>query len=193
MIISFEGINGSGKSTLSRLVADRLKEEGLNVLYLRYPKEPINFGNKNNKTLVKLFTDQMKADVPAITAHIASGGVVIMSRSIFSTQIYQTEGKEDEKHLRAIVRDSGIPAPNVVILLDGDPEMLASRIPEGEKDKYEKNMDFQKRARAKYLAMFKEKSPNTQWALFDATKPVDRSLHDIMFLMRFYIKHELPE
>ena len=103
LFLAFEGIDGSGKSTQSKLLAEKLKEKGLNVYHTTEPTDsPIG------AMIRKIFRHEMEADHRTIAGlyvadrldHLTNsknglikkleeGYIVISDRYYFSSYAYQ--------------------------------------------------------------------------------------------------------
>ena len=139
--ITFEGIDGSGKSTQARLLAERLRNAGEDVILTREPggspgAEEIRSlvltgetGRWSAETEILLFTaarrDHLeKTILPALDA----GRTVICDRFADSTRVYQgaTRGdlrrKVDQLHAAMIGRE-----PDRTFIIDMDPAKALAR------------------------------------------------------------------
>ena len=115
MLLSFEGIDGSGKSTQARLLADRLRAEGREVLFVREPG-----GTELSERVRSLLLDPSLHIVPfaemllfsaaraqlveeQIRPALAAGALVVCDRFYDSTTAYQGGGRrlEEVQWLRA--------------------------------------------------------------------------------------------
>ena len=141
IFITFEGIDGSGKSTQARLLADRLRGIGRDVLLTREPggspgaeeiRALLLTGRPDRwsaETEILLFTaarrDHLEKTInPALTA----GRIVISDRFADSTRVYQgaTRGDlrsmVDRLHSLMIGRE-----PDLTFVIDMDPSMALKR------------------------------------------------------------------
>ncbi len=171
--ISFEGIDGSGKSTQARLLADRLRDAGHDVILTREPggsagaeeiRALVLQGDPDRwsaETEILLFTaarrDHLERTIlPALNA----GTTVICDRFADSTRMYQGLSRGD---LRAIVDQLhdlmiGI-EPDLTLLIDMDPETGLGRALAREtvEERFEEfGQDLQDRMRAGFLALAQE-------------------------------------
>ncbi len=133
LFITFEGPEGSGKSTQARLLAEWLREQGLNVLFTREPGgTPI--GDRVRQILlspdhtdltpeaeVLLFSASRAQLVrQVILPHLEQGGIVVCDRYADSTYAYQGYGRGlDMDTLRYITRFAtrGL-VPDLTFLID---------------------------------------------------------------------------
>ena len=139
--IAFEGGEGAGKSTQARLLADALREHGLNVVTTREPggtpgaealralllDHATNWGARAEALLFAAarsdHVDQL------IEPALASGSWVVCDRFVDSSRAYQGGaggvGDEDVLALHAI--GSGGLLPDLTILLELDPAAAVAR------------------------------------------------------------------
>ncbi|SFP67370.1 dTMP kinase [Tranquillimonas alkanivorans] len=168
--ISFEGIDGSGKSTQARLLAERLRDAGRDVVLTREPggspgaeeiRRLVLEGDADRwsaETEILLFTaarrDHLERTIrPALDA----GKVVVCDRFADSTRMYQGVSRGD---LREIVDQLhtlmvGV-EPDVTVLIDMDPATGLSRAlsREGAEERFESfGTDLQTKMRDGFLAL----------------------------------------
>ena len=141
--ITFEGGEGCGKSTQIRLLAERLRTAGKNVLITREPggtalaekiralvrEESDDPPNARAETLLFLASRaQVVAEV--IRPALASGTWVLCDRFADSTFAYQGYGRKldlaELKRLNAFATDGLM--PDRTVLLDVSPETAAARM-----------------------------------------------------------------
>ncbi len=141
MFLTFEGIDGSGKSTQARLLHDRLRSAGHDVVLTREPggsdgAEDIRRllvegapGRWSAETEILLFTAARRDHLErTITPALAAGRIVISDRFADSTRVYQgaTRGElrpiVDQLHATMIRRE-----PDLTLIIDMDPETALGR------------------------------------------------------------------
>jgi len=141
--VTFEGGEGAGKSTQSRLLAEALRERGLEVVLTREPG-----GTPGGEAIRHLLLDpsgpgwEPKAEALLFAAarsdHVARlirpalerGAWVICDRFIDSTRAYQGGGGglSDEAILALHRAGSGGLLPDLTILLEASPAEIAARL-----------------------------------------------------------------
>ncbi|MCB4379509.1 dTMP kinase [Synechococcus sp. MU1644] len=171
--ITFEGIDGSGKSTQARMLADRLRDEGHDVVLTREPggspgaeeiRALVLQGDPDRwsaETELLLFTaarrDHMERLIqPAIDA----GQIVICDRFADSTRMYQGLSRGDLRSKVDVLHDLMIARePDLTILIDMDPTQGLARAKgrQGVEERFEDfGADLQKKMRAGFLALADE-------------------------------------
>lgn len=168
--IVFEGVDHSGKTTQIDRAEKHLKSMGRDVVRFREPGGT-DIGEKVRELLLDKANSKMTAKTElclffASRAQLAeektlpalrAGKDVLLDRYVYSTAAYQGAG--GVKSPVGIVAFSEewlmLPIPDLVIFLDGDPEVLGKRH-RGEKDRMEaKGIEFQKQVRACYHQVWK--------------------------------------
>ncbi len=163
--IVFEGIDGSGKTTQAKLLQEELKRNGFEALLTKEPTDGpigqiIRKGlrgelNFSMKTIQLLFTaDRSYHLETTILPALREGKVVISDRYFYSTIAYGMLELEKE-WLKKI--NSGFLEPDMVFLIDIDPETSLERLSTSRKTK-EKFEDLEKlrKVRENYLEISRE-------------------------------------
>lgn len=171
-IIVIEGLDGSGKATQTKILAEKLKESGMNVRTLEFP----DYSNPSS-SLVKMYLGGVFGDNPQdVNAYAASafyavdrvasylqfwkndyanGDVILSDRYATSNIIYQMS-KLPENEWDSFIewqfdfeyKKLGIPQPDEVIYLDVEPEVSQKLMEKryngdsAKKDLHEKNLKF---------------------------------------------------
>lgn len=145
-LLTFEGIDGTGKSTQLALLAERMKQEGYNVLVTKEPGsplEPTKLGLELRQILFHTVTTHNMAsgvaDCLFLADHIqhveklikpalAEGKVVICDRYSDSEFAYAVSNKSTPGFMLEAYTAGFGPIPDVTILLVAtDPEIFLAR------------------------------------------------------------------
>jgi dTMP kinase len=193
IFVSFEGSEGCGKSTQIRLLADRLREMGHQVLTTREPggteigeqlRHLLQFSKAGHamapETELLLFTASRaqlvrEVIVPALNA----GAIVLADRFLDSTTVYQGVARKlDSGDVAAINHFAvGETLPDLTFVLDLDSIIARERmhhraVPAGAPDRMEgQPAAFFDAVRAGYLALA-DNNPN-RVRLLDAAGSID--------------------
>jgi len=186
--LTVEGIDGAGKSTQARMLAERLRELGREVVETREPggaagaeeiRRLLVEGDPERwspETETLLFTAARRDHVErVIRPALARGAVLVCDRYVDSTRAYQGAGAlerrrlVDRLHRLAIGLD-----PDLTLIFDIDPalalERARSRASDRREDRFErKGIVFQARLREEFLAIASAES--ARCALIDAARP----------------------
>ena len=170
--ITFEGADGGGKSTQVQLAATWLRERGYEVVTTREPGgtvlaekvrelvlDPALPLNTTSQTLLYLAARSEHVE-KVIKPALNAGKIVLCDRFSDSTLVYQglAVGKawvELEVLLRLCRFATAGLGPDLTLVLDGRPEVLAQRREQrGVTDRYEEQgLDFQRRLRNGFLTL----------------------------------------
>lgn len=197
--ITFEGPDGCGKSTQAKLLAEHLKQEGLDVLFTREPGGSeigdqvrdilMSLSNKgmDPRTEFLLFSSSRAQLVQeVIRPHLEGGGLVVCDRYYHSSLAYQGYGHQlPLEVLEAITAFATQDLqPDLIFLLDLPVEQgLSRREKSGSWNRLDDyDFGFHRRARKGYLELA-AKDPE-RWVLMDATLPVAKLQSEIQSTLR---------
>jgi len=137
-LIALEGIDGTGKSTQIALLADVLRQDGLEIVVTREPTDGF-YGQQirrlyqsrdsvSRQEELELFLADRREHVTRLIAPaLAQGKVVVTDRYYFSTAAYQgVVGFDPEDIIRQ--NELFAPVPDLVILLELSPAQAVMRI-----------------------------------------------------------------
>lgn len=131
--IILEGISGSGKDTQALLLQKRLEQDGKRVVMVVEPSDTFrtfrkSLGESTDPvvTLFLLMADRYKLIQKTVIPSLQSGIVVLSVRSFLSTLVYQENEMYDSMFLA--LAHQFVPAPDLVILYDIDPDIAFKRI-----------------------------------------------------------------
>lgn len=194
MFISFEGIDGSGKSTQARLLAERLRDAGRDVVLTREPggspgaeeiRRLVLEGAPDRwsaETEILLFTAARRDHLErVIEPALAAGRIVITDRFADSTRVFQgltrgdLRGVVDTLHRLMIGRE-----PDLTVLIDIDPETGLARAKgrAGHEERFEDfGADFQARARAGFLEL--ARAHPARFVVIDGGRPAGQVAQDV--------------
>lgn len=191
--ISFEGPDGGGKSTQFRLLVDRLRATGREVVENFEPGragvgqqiraillDPANQISPRAELLL-YFASRAQAVDERIRPALARGAIVVSDRFTDSTLVYQGAGRglsvDIVRELHAIACQEI--QPHVTICLDIDPVRGRARVKErAGLDRIEAEAgDFHQRVRAAYLELAQAEPARIQ--LIDADRPIDEVAADV--------------
>jgi dTMP kinase len=186
--ITFEGIDGSGKSTVSKLVYDKLKSDGFNVVLTYEPTDStigkfvqkcIKTGDDPFVTAFTFIADRIQ-HCKKIKQWIDDGKIVLCDRYAESTYAYQGAQLENTinnsiKWLQDLSKDR-ILIPERTFLFVISPKDSLARIQNRDELIPFEQLSFLKKVHKNYLAVSKGK----HFFQLDATKKIDE-LVDICY------------
>ena len=194
LFVSFEGIDGSGKSTQSRMLADRLRAEGVDVIHTREPggspgaeeiRALVLQGDPDRwsaETEILLFTAARRDHLErTIQPALAAGKVVVCDRFADSTRMYQGLSRGNLRTKVDALHDLMIGVePDLTLLIDMDPTIGLSRA-KARNTVEERFEDFgaslQEAMRAGFLALAKEYAD--RFRVIDGARDADSVAEDV--------------
>ncbi len=194
LFVSFEGIDGSGKSTQARMLADRLRTEGVDVIHTREPggspgaeeiRALVLQGDPDRwsaETEILLFTAARRDHLErTIQPALEAGKVVICDRFADSTRMYQGLSRGNLRAKVDALHDLMIGVePDLTLLIDMDPETGLSRA-KARNTVEERFEDFgaslQEAMRAGFLALAKEYAD--RFRVIDGAREADTVAEDV--------------
>ena len=174
--IVFEGVDGGGKSTQIKMLSEYFKEVGYDVeLHMEPTHEFIGsllwtyMRSKNRsfnpETEALLFAADRIEHGKTIQRALDEGKVIISDRYLHSSLAYQGAAGVDVEWMKSLNRHAL--KPDLVILLDIDPEKSLERVSDRDKTVFEES-EYLKRVRAEYLRY----ADAGELIVVDATQPI---------------------
>jgi len=142
LFIALEGLDGSGKSTQTKLLAEKLKEQGLNVYTTSEPTTSRIgsiikdiFKHKmqaDHRTIAALFVadrlDHLLNKTDGIVKKLEEGYTVICDRYYFSSYAYQGTHLDMDWVIEANSLSADILRPDLNIFIDVSPDTSMKRV-----------------------------------------------------------------
>jgi len=189
--ILFEGMDRVGKTTQVNRLLKHLQAQGKTVHHMRFPDRTTATGKMINEYLTDssckmddrqahlLFSANRHELSAKIRETLDSGVTIVCDRYCFSGAAY-TMSKQEGKPTSAapldyqwcIIQDEGLPAPDLILLLDMCPEKAAARGAYGE-ERYEK-VEFQTTVRKMFRQIRDRTKSHLNWTLVDASNGPDQ-------------------
>ncbi|KAI6119210.1 thymidylate kinase-domain-containing protein [Pisolithus croceorrhizus] len=188
--IVIEGLDRSGKSTQAAILQSRLQghEQPARAVLIKFPDRTTAIGKMIDAYLCSrselddhaihlLFSANRWELVSTIYAHLAAGVTVIADRYAFSGIAFSARKGLRYEWCRA--PDIGLPAPDLTLFLNVEPEVARVRGGYGE-ERYEME-DVQRGVRAVFERIGEEmkKEGQGEWVEIDASKEKDLVAEDI--------------
>ncbi len=192
VLIAIEGIDGAGKSTQAEILKGRLEKRGFEVVLLKEPTsskwgKKIKEISKNTKSIdpkkeLELFIKDRKFNVRKnIIPALKNKKIVIVDRYYISTIAYQGARGIDKKVIREI-NEKFAPKPDIIFILDIDPEESLQRIKREREVLFEEE-NFLREVRKNFLEININKT-----YVIDAKLKVDKIADKIENLVLEYLK-----
>ena len=179
LFIAIEGIDAVGKKTQTSILKSWLRSQGLSTRTLSFPVYGTTIGREIRRFLAGAVSYppevramlyaanrwEVKAELEDI---LSKNDAVIVNRYSGSNLAYGVSSGLELGWLLNL--ESGLPEPDLVIVLDAPPAKLVPRRG-GNKDSYERNADLQEKARRAYL----EHAEKLGWTVVDANGGIDET------------------
>jgi dTMP kinase len=189
VFITFEGTEGSGKSLQARTLAERLRQQGHEVMLTREPggtplgtelrqllldRDELELSARAEALLMNASRAQLVETV--IRPALELGNIVVCDRFADSTLAYQGAGRGlDGQELASVISfaTAGL-QPDMTMLLDVPVEVgLARKHAQDQRNRFEaETLAFHARVRVAYLSL--ARADSQRWRCFDATESADR-------------------
>lgn len=164
LLIVFEGVDGAGKTTQVRLLDERLRREGYDVVCLKEPTEG-TWGQKLRQlaqhgrqevapaTELEWFLEDRREDVEHnIQPALGRGQIVVLDRYYFSTMAYQGALQLDPEAIR-VRNEAFAPPPDLLFLLDVPAAQGLQRVRQRGALSHFERLDYLERVAAIFAAM----------------------------------------
>jgi dTMP kinase len=187
MLIAIEGLDQSGKATQAERLRDQLREGGTRSRLVSFPDYGTSIGEEIARALqgereygpeaMQLLYVANRYERKADLERWLSGGLtVVCDRYLASSIAYGEAQGLDPAWLGDIQRF--LPAPELTILLDIDPELAARRKASG-RDRYERDLALLGRVRHSYA----RQAEQSDWARVDGDQGKDAVAAEIMSIV----------
>jgi len=185
LFVTFEGPEGGGKTTQLDLLAEYLRQRGLDVLVTREPGgtaigdrvravllDPMHTEMRPSSEFLLFSAARAQHVEQVILPHLKRGGIVLCDRFADASLAYQGYGHQlDLDVLRLITRfATGGLIPDLTLLLDVPVKVGLRRKAGGDGDAWnrmeQKEIDYHQRVRQGYLALAAQEPE--RWLTLDA-------------------------
>ena len=194
LFIAFEGLDGSGKSTQAKLLAAKLKEEGISVYTTSEPTT-----SRIGSIIKDIFKHKMEADHRTIAAlfvadrldhllnknegilkKLEEGNTVICDRYYFSSYAYQGTHLPIDWVIQANSLSADILRPDLNIFIDVDPELSMKRVNQSRSsaELYE-TVDNLQQVREKFFEAFEKIREQEKIFITDGNRAPEQIAADI--------------
>lgn len=185
LFVVFEGIAGSGKKTQIRLLEQKLREAGKEILIISFPDFESEIARLtrrrdfDNFTLSLLYAADRSLGQERIKSFLEKGGVVLCDRYSYSNLAYQTTNDIPLEWLLEIEKNTI--KPNIVFFIDVPIEMSIKRLEQLSLEDFTKKEAFDRltkerermeKVRDAYMFLSKAGTDEAKWFIIDGTKAI---------------------
>lgn len=195
LFITFEGNDGSGKTTVSKLIYEKLKEDGYSVVYTREPGgidiaeqirdiilDPKNIKMDARCEALLYAASRRQHLVEKVLPALAEGSIVLCDRFVDSSLVYQGIARELGVNEVYRINEFAIEGhmPDATMFLSVDLETGLRRVDSrGKKDRLDnETTNFHKRVAEGYEWIKQEFA--SRMHIIDATKELDEVVKDTL-------------
>jgi dTMP kinase len=187
LFIVFEGVDGSGKSTQMSMLKDQLEKHDKDVVLTREPTDGIvgelirRYAESRSRSLrpeteALLFAADRVEHSREIKRLMEEGKVVISDRYLHSSLAYQGAAGVDRGWIRELNKHTL--QPDLVILLDIDPERSLNRVTYRDKTVFEEDVYLRK-----VREIYREYAEKGELISIDASKTIDEVQIEVIRLV----------
>ena len=188
VLIAFEGLDQSGKETQASQLRERLARLGRAVVLIEFPDylTPISLeieralrGEREYApdVLQLLYVANRYEHRARMEELLGRGVIILCDRYLASSVAYGEAQDVDPAWLFDVQRR--LPQPALTVLLDIAPETAVRRKARG-RDRFERDLDLQRRVRASYL----RQAEHPAWCRIDGERAVDAVALDVASAVR---------
>ncbi len=192
MIIAIEGIDGAGKTTLAKKLKEWLENLGKEVIIIKEPGESewgkkVKRGAKSVDEELYLFIKDREINVKEkIIPSLKKGKIVIMDRYYYSNMAYQGAKGIDIDVIRNM-NETIAPKPDIVILLDCDPEICIDRVKKRGKTSRFEEVNYLRKVRDKFLEIAKK---DKKVKIVNAEKSIDEVFKEAKKIVKDFLSKQ---
>jgi dTMP kinase len=182
LFIVLEGVDGAGSTTQTHLLADSLNQQGIPAIATKEPTEGrighlirsyLQSSSPHPSIDALLFAaDRIEHLETIVKPALERGDHVISDRYVESTLAYQSVDGVDTEWIEAV--NQFAMKPDVVIILDINPETSLSRKQDPTRERFE-TVEFLSKVRQN----FKKRAATQGYELVDAEKPI-KQVHEAL-------------
>ena len=194
LFLAFEGIDGSGKSTQSKMLAEKMKADGVKIYHTFEPTDSY-IGSlikkifrheieADHRTIAGLYVadriNHLTNDENGIVKKLEEGYNVITDRYYFSSYAYQGTHMSQDWVIAANSVSADVLRPDLNIFIDITPEVAMERLNanRGLIQLYE-TLDNLKAVRDKYFEAFEKEKSKENIYIVDGNRSIEEIFTDV--------------